>query len=198
MLIGSGDGVRHQFSSLGVQAVKAVESEFDQSVEYKQYIGSESWRARRRQYFAKFGRDCKGCGEQLSRIHVHHKTYERFGNEDLNDLVSVCEACHAMIHQRHQLGGVTLEQATTLVLSRIREHKKIILDERLANKEQISRIPQLGPNTKSRKYQRKFAVAAAISASGVRRSSIPPDSWTATNEEYVKLRQREEARRRTT
>ena len=34
------------------------------------------------------------CSEELE---VHHKTYERFGSEEVDDLISVCVRCHDVI-----------------------------------------------------------------------------------------------------
>lgn len=96
------------------------------SREYRDYIKSPAWKRKRALYFesTRIGR-CQGCGDK-EKLHVHHKTYERLGNEDLADLVAVCQTCHTLIHQRNDLGGVTLEQATDLVLESIRRHRRSV------------------------------------------------------------------------
>ncbi|MCE5329646.1 HNH endonuclease [bacterium] len=33
-------------------------------------------------------------------MQVHHLTYKSFGNEELEDLVTVCEKCHEKIHNK--------------------------------------------------------------------------------------------------
>jgi len=50
------------------------------------------------------GYQCQGkdCGSRV-RLQVHHKTYVRFGNERMGDLVTLCESCHAKEHERLNL-----------------------------------------------------------------------------------------------
>lgn len=39
------------------------------------------------------------CGyEPWKPLQVHHRTYERIGNEGLDDLIVVCPRCHMKIH----------------------------------------------------------------------------------------------------
>ena len=62
-------------------------------VNYSEYLKSEWWQQLRTKRL-KFDnwRCCMcGTGENLS---VHHVTYERLGNEDLNDLITLCRDCH--------------------------------------------------------------------------------------------------------
>lgn len=33
-------------------------------------------------------------------MHCHHKTYVRFGAEEIDDLEALCELCHSKIHRR--------------------------------------------------------------------------------------------------
>ncbi len=37
---------------------------------------------------------CQKCGSGSGRREVHHKTYERVGNERLDDLIVLCPECH--------------------------------------------------------------------------------------------------------
>lgn len=89
---------------------------------YEKYIQSEAWRAKRAAYFAAGGsKYCQGCGDKTERHpHVHHRTYDRLGDEAFEDLVTVCKTCHALIHERHRLGDVSLSEATDLTLAAIR------------------------------------------------------------------------------
>ena len=45
------------------------------------------------------GDKCERCKtpKGLRRLEVHHRTYERFGNERLEDLEVVCVLCHRMV-----------------------------------------------------------------------------------------------------
>lgn len=86
---------------------------------YAEYIASSAWDARRRQRLEKDGRRCQGCGTQDS-LHVHHRTYERLGNELADDIVTVCEVCHGFIHREQERTGRPLDAVTEAVLALIR------------------------------------------------------------------------------
>jgi 5-methylcytosine-specific restriction endonuclease McrA len=40
---------------------------------------------------------CEHC-HNARATHVHHRTYLRYGNEWISDLMAVCENCHHAIH----------------------------------------------------------------------------------------------------
>lgn len=44
------------------------------------------------------GNLCQNCKIKPAE-QVHHKTYERLYNEELEDLISVCKNCHDEIHR---------------------------------------------------------------------------------------------------
>lgn len=64
---------------------------------YDAYIKSDQWKALRKQVLARDGYRCQVCKTQRA-AQVHHLTYERFRNELLEDLLSVCMTCHEAIH----------------------------------------------------------------------------------------------------
>ena len=53
------------------------------------------WKALRRQVFARDGCQCVLCGETATD--VDHLTYERFGEERLEDLRALCSGCHMTV-----------------------------------------------------------------------------------------------------
>lgn len=74
---------------------------------YAEYLRSnEWWQKRWVMYYARGERDdlgryrCEHCGGYFHkcRTEVHHKTYERVGNEELDDLEILCESCHGKHH----------------------------------------------------------------------------------------------------
>lgn len=69
-------------------------AQFDQSAEYKKYISSAKWRNIRKDLFRVRGKKCESCGYGSATLHVHHLTYDRFGNENLADLKILCKPCH--------------------------------------------------------------------------------------------------------
>lgn len=61
--------------------------------------------AKKHAIWLRAGSKCEHCGVTVSRRkgtgHVHHKTYEREGNEDLRDLELLCLQCHNERHPDH-------------------------------------------------------------------------------------------------
>lgn len=64
---------------------------------YQRYLRSPEWRKRRRAALERDRHACQWCGCRY-RLQVHHLTYERFGNERLEDLVTLCDDCHKGVH----------------------------------------------------------------------------------------------------
>lgn len=70
--------------------------------EYGQYLCSPEWKAKRQEAFEHFGATCNRCSmpRWLAEIaydqdlHVHHKTYVRRGDEEMDDLEVICRRCH--------------------------------------------------------------------------------------------------------
>jgi 5-methylcytosine-specific restriction endonuclease McrA len=74
------------------------------------YGRSEQWRQKRRAALDRDDNQCLVCrrteGDEdprlrsgRSKLEVHHKTYERYGHEHLDDLATLCQRCHATEHQ---------------------------------------------------------------------------------------------------
>ena len=60
--------------------------------EYERYIHSSQWRQTADKRLEVDGHICCVCGGKATD--VHHLTYDRFGNEAMDDLVSLCRKCH--------------------------------------------------------------------------------------------------------
>lgn len=67
--------------------------------QYQEYLKSDHWQMKRERKLQQSGRKCQICG-QNGRLHVHHNTYERLGQELDSDLLVVCEKHHKMIHNK--------------------------------------------------------------------------------------------------
>ena len=63
------------------------------------YIQSPAWQEKRRQVLERDGYCCTRCGSAVN-LDVHHLTYSHFGNEPLEDLVTLCRRCHGTIHKK--------------------------------------------------------------------------------------------------
>ena len=62
-------------------------------VRYSEYIHSEKWGERRLAKIEQAHFRCEKCGEKHN-LSVHHKTYDRLGNERTDDLIVLCSSCH--------------------------------------------------------------------------------------------------------
>ena len=67
--------------------------------EYDRYMRSPAWTHIRFEVFRRDGYMCQWCHDNPAS-QVHHKTYERFGRERLDDLIAVCTSCHEAYHGR--------------------------------------------------------------------------------------------------
>lgn len=69
---------------------------------YFAYIKSSQWRQRTRAYYALHGNACAVCADTKT-VQLHHKTYERLGEEMDADLIPLCDAHHKAFHST--IGG---------------------------------------------------------------------------------------------
>ncbi len=63
----------------------------------EEYYLSDKWQNLRSLIFERGKRKCEKCLKRNMK-HVHHLTYERFGDELLEDLQGVCIQCHEEYH----------------------------------------------------------------------------------------------------
>jgi len=105
------------------------------------YYKSNAWRLKKIARLQIDGQTCQ-CGNVAT--HVHHKTYERFGNENpLTDLISKCAECHAEGHGQAKIEGCfTSDQAAKAYKAFndfVGDYKDVFL---VANRDQIKSIPR--------------------------------------------------------
>lgn len=93
-------------------------------LEYERYISSEHWTARKRAFWARHPKVCRGC-ESTDDVQLHHGTYERMGRELDSDLFPVCQTCHTLIHDLYKIkqGKMELMQATIITLASVQKWK---------------------------------------------------------------------------
>jgi 5-methylcytosine-specific restriction endonuclease McrA len=65
---------------------------------YSDYRRTPEWQYRRRQMVQAAERKCQHCGSYSHRLNVHHRSYDRLGNEDPDDLIVLCVSCHRDLH----------------------------------------------------------------------------------------------------
>jgi 5-methylcytosine-specific restriction endonuclease McrA len=65
---------------------------------YSDYLRSGHWGRKRQAALRHHGERCNRC-DAVNDLQVHHKTYDRRGNERMKDLEVLCADCHAGEHQ---------------------------------------------------------------------------------------------------
>lgn len=64
---------------------------------YREYLKTQWWYRRRNQALRDAGYRCESC-ETKRELQVHHKSYQRLGCEEKDDLLVVCRGCHLGHH----------------------------------------------------------------------------------------------------
>lgn len=75
---------------------------------YNAYLASSAWRAVRSRFKEQRPWLCYACGDE-DGLQLHHTTYERVGEEKLDDLKPLCAKCHAMVHELERRGDAGLD-----------------------------------------------------------------------------------------
>lgn len=67
---------------------------------YKDYLKSCEWQSKRKTALKDADYKCQLCGVADTEMHVHHKNYDRRGEELPEDLIVLCKNCHAKHHDK--------------------------------------------------------------------------------------------------
>lgn len=67
-------------------------------VDYSAYLKTPEWQIRRQLALEFYGATCCLCNSP-DHLNVHHRTYERIGQEHLRDLIVLCRPCHERYHR---------------------------------------------------------------------------------------------------
>lgn len=104
--------------------------------EYREYLASEGWQRRRKQFLHEHS-DCNRC--DLPRwlaiivydqdLHIHHKTYARVGGELDDDLEPLCRRCHEI----ETFGNSNLHAPRSIVCTYCETHTTFDLVDRLCD-----------------------------------------------------------------
>jgi 5-methylcytosine-specific restriction endonuclease McrA len=63
----------------------------------KAYLQSTQWRTKRSLALTRDGNACVICGIS-THLNVHHLSYHQIPNEPIEELATLCEACHTHLH----------------------------------------------------------------------------------------------------
>jgi len=69
----------------------------DWFIRYDEYLKSEEWHETRTMVRLHDSNMCTNC-QADTNLQVHHMTYVNVGQEELDDLITLCESCHKEIH----------------------------------------------------------------------------------------------------
>lgn len=73
---------------------------------YQEYLASREWAVKREAVRKRSGNKCERCYTNPQQA-VHHKTYERVGNERLEDLIAICHPCHEFLSAKSSIDPVS-------------------------------------------------------------------------------------------
>ncbi len=88
---------RKRMEDSNFERVRAVNVLDLRSVPYKEYLQTEHWQIVRRDALKAAEYRCQVCNASTT-LHVHHRTYERRGEELPADLIALCADCHKLFH----------------------------------------------------------------------------------------------------
>lgn len=73
------------------------------AMSYEEYLQTPHWKRRREARVRSAGRKCQLCNSDSTPLNVHHRTYERLGEELDGDLLVLCRKCHSTFHKHRRL-----------------------------------------------------------------------------------------------
>lgn len=69
---------------------------------YDEYLKTDHWQQVRQEAHKRDGGRCRVCNSP-ENLNVHHRTYERLGEELPDDVTTLCQPCHEMFHANLKL-----------------------------------------------------------------------------------------------
>ena len=67
----------------------------------KKHPNPKHWKDVREEALLRDKNRCVSCN-QKENLEVHHRTYERFGNEKLSDVYVLCKTCHKLFTKKNK------------------------------------------------------------------------------------------------
>ena len=65
---------------------------------YNNYLKSQEWYILKNLALKYSNYKCSKCGE-TENLNIHHLNYNNIGNEEISDLITVCNSCHKEFHK---------------------------------------------------------------------------------------------------
>lgn len=92
------ESLRWKEHELAVQSEREYQHHL-KHMPYREYLQTEHWNSVRKSALRRAKYRCSLCYAQKP-LQVHHRTYERRGNEWPEDLIALCGSCHSSFHKK--------------------------------------------------------------------------------------------------
>jgi hypothetical protein len=96
-----------------------------EQIAHREYLKSVTWQDIRQSVVDRDKNKCKQCGNK--GYDVHHKHYKNWGNEKLEDLITLCRACHEQYHASQKGTRKSKAIGTRAIFGYLTKSKKIYL-----------------------------------------------------------------------
>ena len=73
-----------------------------QQMSYQEYLETPEWKSLRNKALERDGHRCRVCNSDR-QLDVHHRTYQRCRNENVEDLTTLCRPCHELFTKNGKL-----------------------------------------------------------------------------------------------
>lgn len=107
--------------------------------QYRQYLQSDVWKAKRLQLYKLRGYKCERC-DSIQQIDVHHKTYDNIFHEPMTDLELLCRVCHA----KHHGIGIKVKKQQQIKKYKSLAHKVVMLKKNKKGRKKARMIKKYG------------------------------------------------------
>lgn len=91
-------------------------------MDYSDYLQTDHWKKLAAETRRLAGNRCQVCNAE-GELHIHHRTYERKGDEFQSDLTCLCSNCHALFHGVGEYAPFSLTRIETPILETIKEDR---------------------------------------------------------------------------
>lgn len=98
-------GARIAWNTMDVEPAGALARGLSTHVNYQTYIESDEWQQKAAAAKARVGFRCQVCNRHQDDevLDAHHRTYERLGNEEPEDITILCRTCHDLFERHKRL-----------------------------------------------------------------------------------------------
>ena len=70
---------------------------------YEGRRASDEWDILKKEIHARDGHSCRVCNRNDLPLHLHHRTYVRYAEESLEDVITLCADCHGLFHEHRRV-----------------------------------------------------------------------------------------------